>query len=78
MNQYINDSLQLLRQMVAVPSVSFEEAAVRALICAALDSWGVPYETARGNIVARSEGYDPSRPTLVLDAHIDTVPACSG
>ena len=78
MNQYLDDSLQLLRQMVSVPSVSFEESAVRALICAALDSWDLPFVTARGNIVARSEGYDPSRPTLALDAHIDTVPACGG
>ena len=78
MSQYLQDSLELLRQMVRVPSVSFEEEAVRGLICGALERWGVPFTVARGNIVARSEGYDPSRPTLVLDAHIDTVPPCSG
>ncbi len=78
MSQYLNDSMELLRQMVRVPSVSFEEAAVRELICGALKRWGVPYAVARGNILARSEGYDPARPTLVLDAHIDTVPASGG
>ena len=78
MNQYLNDSLELLRQMVRTPSVSFEESAVRELICQALRDWSVPYAIARGNIVARSDGYDPSRPTLVLDAHIDTVPAAGG
>lgn len=78
MNQYVNDSLELLRQMVRIPSVSFEEAAVLELICGALRDWGVPFEIARGNIVARSEGYDPARSTLVLDAHIDTVPANGG
>ena len=77
-NHYIDDSLELLRQMVRVPSLTFEEATVRDLICSALDRWGVPYVVANGNIVARSEGYDPSRPTLVLDAHIDTVPANGG
>ena len=78
LNPYIDDSVELLRQMVRIPSPSFEEAGVRGLICAALDDWGVPFELAGGNIVARSEGFDPSRRTLVLDAHIDTVPPCSG
>lgn len=77
-NPYIDDSVALLRQMVRIPSPSFEEAGVRALICSSLDDWGVPFEMAGGNIVARSEGFDPSRRTLVLDAHIDTVPPCSG
>lgn len=78
MNQYVKDSLELLRQMVRTPSVSFEEAAVRELICDALERWGVPFTVVRGNIVARSEVYDTARPTLVLDAHIDTVPPCAG
>ena len=78
MNPYLEDSLELLRQMVRVPSLSFEEEAVRSLICGALDRWGVPFVVARGNILARSDGFDPLRPTLVLDAHIDTVPPCSG
>ena len=76
--QYIDDSIDLLRQMVRTPSLSFEEEAVRELICGALDAWGVPYKRMRGNIVAVGEGYDPSRPTLALDAHIDTVPAAGG
>ena len=78
MNPYLEDSLDLLRQMVRIPSVSFEEDGVRRLICSSLDGWGVPYTVARGNIVARSDGFDPARPTLALDAHIDTVPPCSG
>lgn len=78
MNQFLQDSLELLRQMVAVPSLSFGEDAVRGLICSAFERWGVPFSLARGNIVARSEGYDPARSTLVLDAHIDTVPPCNG
>lgn len=77
-NPYIADSVALLRQMVRIPSPSFEEAEVCGLISATLDDWGVPFEIAGGNIVARSEGFDPSRRTLVLDAHIDTVAPCSG
>lgn len=77
-DKYLSDSLALLRRMVAVPSPTFGEAAVRELICEVMRDWDLPFDTAGGNIVARSEGYDPDLPTLVLDAHIDTVPACSG
>ncbi len=75
---YLDDSIDLLRQMVRVPSVSFEEGDVRDLISARLSEWKVPHTLLRGNIVAASEGFDPSRPTLSLDAHIDTVPPCAG
>ena len=76
--QYLDDSIDLLRQMVRTPSVTFEEAAVRELICGRLRDWGVPFTLMRGNIVAVSEGYSSDRPTLALDAHIDTVPANNG
>ena len=76
--KYLDDSIELLRRMVRVPSPSFEEAAVVDLISNALRDWGVPHSVDRGNILAVSEGFDPARPTLALDAHIDTVPPCEG
>ena len=76
--KYLDDSIELLRRMVRVPSPSFEETAVVDLISNALRDWGVPHSVDRGNILAVSEGFDPARPTLALDAHIDTVPPCEG
>ena len=67
--------IELLRKMVAVPSPSFAEEEVCALICSALDSWGIACRTPRGNIVAVNRQFDPSKKTLALDAHMDTVPA---
>ncbi|MCR4824874.1 MAG: M20/M25/M40 family metallo-hydrolase [Bacteroidales bacterium] len=72
------ESIQLLRQMVRIPSLSGEEAGVAACVGAALDSFGIPYETVRGNILARNRRFDPSKPTLALDAHLDTVPVNNG
>lgn len=69
--------IDLLREMVRTPSLSFEEEGVREVICRYLESAGVDYEVIRGNIVARSKGYDPSKQSVVLDAHIDTVPAAA-
>ncbi|MBQ6243125.1 MAG: M20/M25/M40 family metallo-hydrolase [Bacteroidales bacterium] len=77
MNLY-EESIQLLRQMVRIPSLSGEEAGVAACIGAALDAWGIPYELVRGNVLARNRRFDPGKPTLALDAHLDTVPVSSG
>ena len=76
--KYLDDSIELLRQMVRTPSLSFEEAGVSELISNALRGWGVPHSMEKGNIIAFSEGFDPARPTLAMDAHIDTVPPCAG
>ena len=65
-------SLNLLREMVTVPSVSFEETAVADLIGSRLSAWGVVHERLRNNLVAGLEKMDPDKKTLVLDAHIDT------
>ena len=77
MNLY-EDSIALLRQMVRIPSPSGQEAAKAACIGAALDAYGIAYEEMRGNLLALNRRFDPAKPTLALDAHIDTVPANNG
>jgi hypothetical protein len=43
------------------------------------DSWGVPVQAGRSfNVVAEPPGLDPSRPHLVLGAHLDTVARTPG
>lgn len=68
------DAAQLLRDMIRIPSPSFEEGAVSDLIASRLTGWSVDFERIGCNIICRSKGYDPCRPTLMMDAHIDTVP----
>lgn len=75
MRQITAESIQLLRQMVQIPSLSFEEEAVCAHIASRLREWGIDAKVLGRNILAFNKHYDPSRPTLALDAHIDTVPA---
>lgn len=70
--------MELLREMVATPSLSFEEEQVRDLISARLSDWGVEHRVLRNNIVALQKCFDPAKRTLALDAHIDTVPANAG
>ncbi|MBQ6016132.1 MAG: M20/M25/M40 family metallo-hydrolase [Bacteroidales bacterium] len=68
----------MLRVLVATPSVSFKEEAAAAFLGKALDGLGIKYSNLRGNIVAINAKSNPSKPTLALDAHIDTVPANEG
>ncbi len=72
------DYIELLRQMVRIPSLSFEEERVAGLICGALDRWGIVHKVLRGNIIALNRRFDPQRRTLALDAHLDTVSASGG
>lgn len=72
------DSVHLLRQMVRIPSLSGEEAAVAGCIGASLTEWGIPFELVRGNLLSLNRRFDPRKPTLALDAHLDTVPVCNG
>lgn len=78
MNTLINDSIALLRQMVATPSVTFEEEAVRDLVVAHLERWGIVCCTERNNILALNRHARPELPTLMLCAHLDTVAPSSG
>lgn len=71
------EAVELLREMVAIPSPSFHEDAVCSHISEWLTSKGIEHERAGNNIIAEHIT-DPSKPTLMLCAHIDTVEPCEG
>lgn len=74
----LHEAVGLLQRLIATPSPSREEEATAALLCAYLAERGARPERIRCNVIARSEGYDPARPTLLLNSHHDTVrPAAS-
>ena len=72
-----DEAVELLREMVAIPSPSFHEDAVCSHISNWLTSKGVEHERVGNNIIAEHI-VDPSKPTLMLCAHIDTVDPCEG
>lgn len=67
------DALELLDLMIATPSISRDEAAVADVISNRLADWGLNPLRCGNNIVAKAMTWLPSRPTLMLNAHIDTV-----
>ena len=72
-----DESVALLKEMIAVPSPSFSEDAVCTHICNWLTDKQISHERIGNNIIAEHI-IDSDRPTLMLCAHIDTVAPCKG
>ena len=72
-----SESVDLLKEMVAIPSPSFSEDEVCTYISKWLDDKGVAHSRIGNNIIAEHIA-DPTLPTLMLCAHIDTVVPCEG
>ena len=66
------EAVALLKEMIAIPSPSFEENEVCSHISNWLSSKGVEHRRVGNNIIAEHIS-DESKPTLMLCAHIDTV-----
>ena len=75
--KHIAEAVELLREMVAIPSPSFSESAVCGHISGWMSDRGIEHERIGNNIVAEHIT-DPSKPTLMLCAHIDTVSPSEG
>lgn len=73
--KYVDESLDLLRAMVRVPSESFKEEAVADLVFAKLGQWSLSPRRCGNNIISLSKCFSNKKPSLVLDAHLDTVAA---
>ena len=71
-NRLTEDAVSLLKEMIAIPSPSFEEDAVCSHICSWLSSKKIDYQRIGNNIIAEHIT-DADKPTLMLCAHIDTV-----
>ena len=71
-------AIELLQRLIATPSVSRDEARTGDLLEEYLAARGARPARLHNNVWARSEGFDPARPTLLLNSHHDTVrPAAS-
>jgi acetylornithine deacetylase len=73
-----NQSLELLKSLVATPSYSGEEISTAKLIQNYLDSKNIRTRRKHNNIYAYNAAYDVGKPTLLLNSHHDTVRENSG
>lgn len=65
--------LELLRDIIRIPSLSFEEEKRCTFLHDYLQQIGIHSTRVGNNIIATNEHFDPRKPILALDAHIDTV-----
>lgn len=67
------DAAELLKRMISIPSFSGEEGAVADLMVETLAKQGYSARRKGNNVWAQSPGFDSGLPTILLDAHLDTV-----
>jgi acetylornithine deacetylase len=68
----------LLKNMISTPSFSREEHNVAEIISACMSKMGFEPNRKGNNLWIQSRGFDPSRPTILLNSHMDTVRPVSG
>lgn len=66
-------AIDLLQRVIATPSPSREEAAVADIIFGEFRRWGFEPQREGNNVWAEAWPHDSQKPTILLDAHIDTV-----
>ena len=71
--QYVSDAMLLLKKLIATPSVSRNEKDAADIMEQTIRSYGFEPQREANNLWIIDPHYDESRPTLLLNAHIDTV-----
>jgi len=68
-----NKALDLLKALIRTPSFSGEEEKVSLILQNWLKTEGVEYHTSGNNVWAQNQFFDDSKPTVLLNSHMDTV-----
>ena len=71
--EYVSDAVDLLKKLIATPSVSRNEKDAADIMEQTIRSYGFEPQREANNLWIIDPHYDESRPTLLLNAHIDTV-----
>ena len=72
------ECVELLCSLVATPSVSGAEEGTADILCAFLAERGAKVNRLYNNVWAIADGFDSSKPTLLLNSHHDTVKPAGG
>ncbi|MEO6149315.1 MAG: M20 family metallo-hydrolase [Mucilaginibacter sp.] len=71
-------AVQLLQQLISIPSFSREEERTADLLEQFLKQHDIKVERKLNNLWARNKYFDPAKPTILLNSHHDTVKPNSG
>lgn len=70
--QYVDDAVALLKQLISIPSESHEEEAAADFLEQQMKKWALPVRRIGNNLLVQDD-IDADKPTILLNAHIDTV-----
>jgi acetylornithine deacetylase len=73
-----DSAIDLLKNLIATPSFSREEAPAAECVAAFFDAKKIPFQRHLNNIWARNRHWQEGKPTLLLNSHIDTVKPATG
>lgn len=71
--EYVRDAIGLLSQLIATPSTSRNEKEAADIMGKALRNYGFTPHREANNVWVIDPHFDEQKPTLLLNAHIDTV-----
>lgn len=72
------DAIDLLKQLIATPSISRDEKKAADIVEKFLRATDAEVTRDENNVVAIAPDFDESKPTLLLNSHIDTVKPAIG
>lgn len=75
---YTREATDLLKTLIAIPSLSRNERDAADALAKFLTANGIAHERIGNNIVCKAPECHADRPTLLLNAHIDTVRPADG
>ena len=77
-NTITNNAIELLKKMIAIPSFSREEKEVADLIEQFLQENDIPTGRLINNVYALNKYFEPSKKSILLNSHHDTVKPAKG
>jgi acetylornithine deacetylase len=78
MENLFEKAIDLLKQLIVIPSFSREENATADLLENWLTENGITSQRIGNNILAKNKYFDETKPTVLLNSHHDTVKSASG
>lgn len=78
MKQVFSESLELLKTLIGTPRVTRAEQEASDILKADMERHGYKPECIGLNLLCYSHSYDPAKPTLLLNSHMDTVKPVAG
>lgn len=72
------NAVDLLKEMISTPSFSREEHNVAEVLISCMRKMGFSPDRKGNNLWIRNKDFDPSKPTILLNSHMDTVRPVSG